>query len=415
MPSCPEYEEGVLASMIAFPDTVDDILAHEIDQQHFTDDFRKELFMTVVKMHKEGHFISELEVAEFLDIDREREGLLNDINYITSKIETTTQLSHWIEKVLGADLQRQYYRLSLKLYDLVDHPEWDEKIPKEISKIQLSDERDKPRSIDDIAKAVISELEHRNENRLKFSGISTGIPKIDALLGGLADTTVTVIAGRPGAGKTALGIQIGLNVAKQGIMSRYWSMEMLDEQLMSRQLTNLSGVNFRRAADGLLSEDDIDLIHQCRCVLRDWPIHIHDRAKLTISKIASQLRKDSNKHGNQGVHIIDYLQLLRPLDKTIPREQQIAEITRSLKSHCLDYRMPVCLLAQLNRNNEDTKEPMLSDLRESGAIEQDADNVILLWRHPEDGKLWAKVAKNRNGPTGKFVLDYDRTIQRIWS
>lgn len=371
--------------------------------------------MTVVKMHKEGHFISELEVAEFLDIDREREGLLNDINYITSKIETTTQLSHWIEKVLGADLQRQYYRLSLKLYDLVDHPEWDEKIPKEISKIQLSDERDKPRSIDDIAKAVISELEHRNENRLKFSGISTGIPKIDALLGGLADTTVTVIAGRPGAGKTALGIQIGLNVAKQGIMSRYWSMEMLDEQLMSRQLTNLSGVNFRRAADGLLSEDDIDLIHQCRCVLRDWPIHIHDRAKLTISKIASQLRKDSNKHGNQGVHIIDYLQLLRPLDKTIPREQQIAEITRSLKSHCLDYRMPVCLLAQLNRNNEDTKEPMLSDLRESGAIEQDADNVILLWRHPEDGKLWAKVAKNRNGPTGKFVLDYDRTIQRIWS
>ncbi len=261
----------------------------------------------------------------------------------------------------------------------------------------------------DEAYTRISEL--FNGNR-ELGGIPSGFSELDAKIGGLSRSDLILIAARPGIGKTSLALNIASHVAlkeKKGVA--IFSLEMSGEQLVSRMISSLALVDSSRLRTGDIRPDEWTRLAEAVSILGDSPMKIDDNAGVTVQEIKAKLRREKDI----GLVIIDYLQLMRSGSRSENRVQEVAEISRSLKIMARELDIPVVALSQLNRASESRKDkkPMLSDLRESGSIEQDADIVIFLYRDEDNPDLEARnivncsVAKNRHGATG--------TIDFLWS
>ena len=261
----------------------------------------------------------------------------------------------------------------------------------------------------DEAYTRISEL--FNGNR-ELGGIPSGFSELDAKIGGLSRSDLILIAARPGIGKTSLALNIASHVAlkeKKGVA--IFSLEMSGEQLVSRMISSLALVDSSRLRTGDIRPDEWTRLAEAVSILGDSPMKIDDNAGVTVQEIKAKLRREKDI----GLVIIDYLQLRRSGSRSENRVQEVAEISRSLKIMARELDIPVVALSQLNRASESRKDkkPMLSDLRESGSIEQDADIVIFLYRDEDNPDLEARnivncsVAKNRHGATG--------TIDFLWS
>ena len=261
----------------------------------------------------------------------------------------------------------------------------------------------------DEAYTRISEL--FNGNR-ELGGIPSGFSDLDAKIGGLSRSDLILIAARPGIGKTSLALNIASHVAlkeKKGVA--IFSLEMSGEQLVSRMISSLALVDSSRLRTGDIRPDEWTRLAEAVSILGDSPMKIDDNAGVTVQEIKAKLRREKDI----GLVIIDYLQLMRSGSRSENRVQEVAEISRSLKIMARELDIPVVALSQLNRASESRKDkkPMLSDLRESGSIEQDADIVIFLYRDEDNPDLEARnivncsVAKNRHGATG--------TIDFLWS
>ena len=261
----------------------------------------------------------------------------------------------------------------------------------------------------DEAYTRISEL--FNGNR-ELGGIPSGFSELDAKIGGLSRSDLILIAARPGIGKTSLALNIASHVAlkeKRGVA--IFSLEMSGEQLVSRMISSLALVDSSRLRTGDIRPDEWTRLAEAVSILGDSPMKIDDNAGVTVQEIKAKLRREKDI----GLVIIDYLQLMRSGSRSENRVQEVAEISRSLKIMARELDIPVVALSQLNRASESRKDkkPMLSDLRESGSIEQDADIVIFLYRDEDNPDLEARnivncsVAKNRHGATG--------TIDFLWS
>ena len=261
----------------------------------------------------------------------------------------------------------------------------------------------------DEAYTRISEL--FNGNR-ELGGIPSGFSELDAKIGGLSRSDLILIAARPGIGKTSLALNIASHVAlkeKKGVA--IFSLEMSGEQLVSRMISSLALVDSSRLRTGDIRPDEWTRLAEAVSILGDSPMKIDDNAGVTVQEIKAKLRREKDI----GLVIIDYLQLMRSGSRSENRVQEVAEISRSLKIMARELDIPVVALSQLKRASESRKDkkPMLSDLRESGSIEQDADIVIFLYRDEDNPDLEARnivncsVAKNRHGATG--------TIDFLWS
>ena len=261
----------------------------------------------------------------------------------------------------------------------------------------------------DEAYTRISEL--FNGNR-ELGGIPSGFSELDAKIGGLSRSDLILIAARPGIGKTSLALNIASHVAlkeKKGVA--IFSLEMSGEQLVSRMISSLALVDSSRLRTGDIRPDEWTRLAEAVSILGDSPMKIDDNAGVTVQEIKAKLRREKDI----GLVVIDYLQLMRSGSRSENRVQEVAEISRSLKIMARELDIPVVALSQLNRASESRKDkkPMLSDLRESGSIEQDADIVIFLYRDEDNPDLEARnivncsVAKNRHGATG--------TIDFLWS
>ena len=243
-------------------------------------------------------------------------------------------------------------------------------------------------------------------------GLATGLPDLDQTILGLNAGELILIAARPGIGKTSLALNIASHVAlkeKKGVA--IFSLEMSGEQLVSRMISSLALVDSSRLRTGDIRPDEWTRLAEAVSILGDSPMKIDDNAGVTVQEIKAKLRREKDI----GLVIIDYLQLMRSGSRSENRVQEVAEISRSLKIMARELDIPVVALSQLNRASESRKDkkPMLSDLRESGSIEQDADIVIFLYRDEDNPDLEARnivncsVAKNRHGATG--------TIDFLWS
>jgi len=266
-------------------------------------------------------------------------------------------------------------------------------------------------------------LEKWQEKRLPVTGIATGYPDLDRLTSGFQNSDLIILAARPAMGKTAFALNIARNAAvEENLPIALFSLEMAKEQLSMRMLTSEARVDSARLRSGWLKEDDWGNLTQAGAVLNDAPIFIDDSSACTVMDIRAKARRLKMDQGI-GMIIIDYLQLMQGRASAERRDLEISEISRSLKGLAKELDVPIIALSQLNRMLEQRadKRPMLSDLRESGALEQDADLVMFIYRdeiynkdegNPERGQAEIILAKHRNGPTGtaklKFFGQYTR-------
>jgi replicative DNA helicase len=288
-----------------------------------------------------------------------------------------------------------------------------------ISEIATRSTDKKYKHIKEILASSFKRLEKITKNKDEVTGIPTGFVDLDRLTSGLQQSDLIIIAARPSMGKTALALNMATYIAtrseEKGAVLIF-SMEMSKEQLAVRMLSSESKVDSKRLRSGNLEREDWDKLAAATNKLSAVPIYVNDATNTTsyeLVTICKQLHKEF-EHG-VAVLVVDYLQLMRGNRPNQPREQEIAEISRSLKGVAKELDIPVIALSQLNRalESRSDKRPQLADLRESGAIEQDADIILFIYRDeiyhedsPDKGIAEIIISKHRNGPTGVIRLAF---------
>ena len=298
----------------------------------------------------------------------------------------------------------------------------------ESSIFEISENKIKPAfyPLGKIIESSIDMLEELQGNKALVTGVATGYPLLDNKTAGLQKSDLIILAARPSMGKTALALNISRNTAVDfGIPVAIFSLEMSKEQLSMRMLCSEASVDSSRIRSGFIGKENWVDITDAAGILSEAPIYIDDSPDLSALEIRAKARR-LKMDKDIGLVIVDYLQLMKGRHSAERRELEISEISRSLKALAKELDIPVLALSQLNRKLEDRsdKRPMLSDLRESGALEQDADVVVFIYRdeeynkdinNPNSGKAEIIIAKQRNGPTGTVPLAFLKAYTRFES
>ena len=279
-------------------------------------------------------------------------------------------------------------------------------------------------AVKDMVQPSIDRLDALSKSEGGITGVATGFEDLDKLTAGLQAGDLIVIAGRPSMGKTTLALNIAENAAiGHNLATGVFSMEMPKEQVAMRMIGSIGRVNQSHLRSGRLTEDDWTRINSAGSMMSHSPIFIDDAPGLTPIEVRARSRRLKREHG-LGMVVVDYLQLMQVGGSTENRATEISEISRSLKSLARELNIPVVALSQLNRSVEqrNDKRPVMSDLRESGAIEQDADVIIFIYREevydaetPRKGVAEIIIGKQRNGPTGTFLLTFKGEFTRFES
>jgi replicative DNA helicase len=266
-----------------------------------------------------------------------------------------------------------------------------------------------------ILSSVVDKIDDLYRNPDALRGVPTGFTYLDQLTGGLGRSDLVIIAGRPSMGKSTLAVNIAENAALgHGIASAIFSMEMSSEQVTLRMISSLGRINQGNLRTGRLSEEDWPRIDTAMTQLAQVPLFIDETPALTPTELRARARRLKREH-NVGLIVVDYLQLMQVPGNKENRATEISEISRGLKALAKELNVPVVALSQLNRGVEqrENKKPVMSDLRESGAIEQDADLIMMVYREdvyepdtPRKGIADIIIAKQRNGPTGEVQLTF---------
>ena len=278
-------------------------------------------------------------------------------------------------------------------------------------------------AVGDMIKDTLKTVERLYERKEMVTGVPTGYEDLDKLTAGLQPSDLVIVAGRPSMGKTAFSLNIATNAAFTGVGVAVFSLEMAKEQLVLRMLCSEARVNNSKVRSGYLAERDFPKLANAAGRLHEAPIYIDDTPAISVLELRAKARRlvrDRTK--KVGLIVVDYLQLMRGMGAASNREQEISEISRSLKALAKELTVPVIAISQLNRRVEDRgdRRPMMSDLRESGAIEQDADVIMFIYRDEvynqnseKKGIAEIIVAKQRNGPIDTVELTFLSEFMRF--
>jgi len=402
-------EEFILASTFLDDRVVGDLIASGVSEDTFHESIHQDVWRIVKQFYAEGTVFDEVGVAQELKEKYDYADPMSVVNTISKAAETTTSTPIYIKICNDTERRRKLLRAAITCVDSVCKEMEPTEIQEKLSQAIQDSGQDilSDADISTESGKVITDIRERNSKQVKFIGISTGFRLLDYYLGGYRPESLNILAGRPGAGKTSFALQLALNILFQQIPVRIWSLEMSAEQLLAKLIANLSEVDPNRSKDGLITEAEFDLMEQARYRLTKLPLFISDASHVTVDRIAAQHRRDLVKHG-QCMLFIDYLQLIRSSDRKLSREQQISSMSRDLKCLFKDTKTQGIVLSQLNRNSDQASEPKLSDLRESGAIEQDADTVMFIY-----GEGQVKLGKNRHGAEGKLTMNFNKPISKF--
>ena len=278
------------------------------------------------------------------------------------------------------------------------------------------------RSIKQLLTGALDRIDELYVNQNPITGVATGYTDLDDLTSGLQRSDLVIVAGRPSMGKTAFAINVAEHAAiKDGLPVAVFSMEMPGEQLAMRMMSSLGRIDQHKVRTGKLGDDDWPRLTSAVQMLSETKMFIDDTPALTPGELRARCRRIAREHG-LGMVIVDYLQLMQVPGTKENRATEISEISRALKAMAKEMRVPVVALSQLNRSLEQrpNKRPVMSDLRESGAIEQDADVIVFIYRdevydEETDQKGIAEiiVAKQRNGPIGTVKLAFRGQFTRF--
>ncbi|MEI8381123.1 MAG: replicative DNA helicase [Planctomycetota bacterium] len=420
-------ERSVLGSILLENMAIDEV-ADILHADHFYSDVHGIIYAAILKLNEAGTKVDAVTLAEELD----KRNQLQDIGgvpYILEILEAVPHAAHvkyyaeivrdkWIQRTLTnvcTEVLRDCYEGTDDTADVLTKAE------RGIFDILENQDVSQKLSMDDIMLATLDRINSRLGKEGSISGLSTGFTELDRQTNGFQPAELVILAARPSMGKTALVCNIAEWCAGAGeTATLIFSLEQSKLELAERFLCIRAKLDGHRLRKGQLEPDERHALLEASSELSRLPLFIDDHPGRTVGQISAICRR--LKRRNQlGLVIIDYLQLIEPEDKRANREQQIAQITRRLKGIAKENQLPLIALSQLNRGVElrEDKRPRLADLRESGAIEQDADIVMFLHRpdayNPEDrpGLAEIVVAKHRSGPTGIVNLQWRRESMRF--
>lgn len=418
-----EAEQSVLGSMLIDSRCVNDVIGL-LRPDDFYLQANRDIYETVYEMFSYSQVIDPVTVLEKM---RER-GVFdeqNSTNYIKQLMlvtPTAANVKQYAQIVRDKSLQRSLTEAAASINEMVydgagSAQDMLEAAEKQIYALRRGNAGDSLEHVGTITLKVFDRLQELAESGSDISGISTGLRDLDKFINGLNKTDFMLLAGRPGMGKTSLGLNIALNVAKKYPKRTvvFFSLEMSKQQLVTRLLSNESFVDNKKLTTGQLSTEEWSRIGIAAHALSQTDLRVDDNPAITVAEMNAKCRRIEDL----SLVVIDYLQLMTSSGGRSyggeNRQQVVSDISRSLKIMAKELNVPVLCLSQLSRANESRqdKRPMLSDLRESGAIEQDADEVMFIYREDYYNKETEKqnvaeciVAKNRHGETGTVELQW---------
>ncbi len=414
-----EAEESILGGILLDRDAMGRVV-DLITPDAFYVQVHKEIYEAALKLHAQGKPVDLLTVKSHLE-DHQLLDKIGGIDQLTQLLDRTVSavnIDRYGAMVMEKYLRRQLISAGHEIVDLgfESTKELDQVLDESEKKIFGLTQKRPQEGLIPIADTLVqtyNELEKRHQ-KTSLPGIKTDFYDLDAMTGGLQRSDLIIIAGRPSMGKTAFGLAMAANIAKNSQLPiAIFSLEMSKEQLSLRLLAAESKIEGNRLRTGRFVQNEYEKLNLALGTLSEMPIYIDDAANITVMQIRSQVRRlQAEKRGELGLVLIDYLQLMEG-GGSENRTQELSRITRSLKGLAREVNVPVIALSQLSRAVEarNNKRPMMSDLRESGAIEQDADLIMMLYRdeyyNPDTvdrGIAEIIITKHRNGPTGPVKL-----------
>jgi len=417
-----EAEKALLGSIMLRPDMLSAVL-DSVEKGAFYIEKHNWIYSAMIDLYSAGNPIDLLSVSSKLK-EQDRLDKIGGSSYLTELINTVPSASnimHYVELVHKKHILRSLIYAADHISEISYDGEADldsvlDRAGKKLMDI-ASFSKHKFTSLKDKLADAWQRLERLHESKDELRGVPTGFPELDLKLAGLQKSDLIILAARPGMGKTSLALDIARNTAlKHGTAVGIFSLEMSSAQLVDRLLAAESRVDSWKLRTGKLSaEEDFGRIRDSLDRLAKAPIFIDDDSYIDMLRMKGVARRLKNEH-NLGLIIVDYLQLLVPRRNYESLVQQVTEISRALKGLARELDIPVLALSQLNRNVEQRGgRPKLSDLRDSGSIEQDADVVMFIHREESDKNEGSRrsntaeimIEKHRNGPTGVVKLFFD--------
>jgi len=413
-----EAEQSVLGAIL-----IDRSALAEVSGRLRTDAFylekHREIYEAIMSLYEESLPVDIITVSDELQRrgTLEKIGGVDYIAQLSNSVLTTANISHYVSIIEDKALLRSLIRESGRIMDMcyqgtMEGTDVLGEAEKGIFDIAQGLNRTGLESINSLLDKTFSQLEELSLNKGDLTGVPSGFIDLDRKTSGFQNSDLILVAARPAMGKTSFVLNIAVNAALRKYPVAIFSLEMSKTQLVNRILALEATVELEKMRTGKLDSEDWKKIGQSLGPLSKSPIYIDDNAGTTTVEMMSKLRKLKLEKG-LGLVIIDYLQLMESRKKTENRQQEISEISRSLKIMAKELNVPVIALSQLSRAPEQRADhrPILSDMRESGAIEQDADMVIFLYRDDYYNENSEKkniveviIAKHRNGSTGTVEL-----------
>ncbi len=432
LPQSIEAERAVLCSLLLLPEVCDEV-ALVVKPDDFFDDSNRRLFKHLLAMHEEGHAVDAMLLIQRLRDSGEYEAVGGSayLAEISEAVATAAHAEHYAKIVhekatlrsliqASTDILRESYDPAVEPRQMLSRAE------EKVFGILESTGQGQLSSITDILHQSLERIDSRMKHDHAFGGIETGFVDYDDMTGGLHGSELLILAARPSMGKTALAMNIVEHVAiTNKNPTLFVSLEMSSLELADRLLCSCAEVNGHRLRNGQITADESRKLVQKAAEISQSPLYIDDSPSRTMTEIAAAARRLKRRDGLSLI-AIDYLQLIDPDNVKDPRQEQVAKIARRLKGLARELEVPVLCLAQLNRQVEASKDnkPQLSNLRESGAIEQDADVVMFIHRdeyyqtNEEDrervrGEADLLIRKQRNGPVGDIKLTWMHDFTRF--
>jgi len=426
-----EAEQAVLGGLMLDNNAWDHV-ADRINEDDFYRRDHRLIFRAIVGLSENNQPFDAVTVSEWLERNQEltNAGGLAALGALVKETPSAANIQAYANIVRERSVVRQLITVATEVADAAYRPEGrtaPELLDLAEQKVfEIADSGARGRtgavSIKSLLTKVVDRIDQLYQQDEPITGVSTGFADFDDRTSGLQKSDLVIVAGRPSMGKTTFAMNIAENAAiKHKFPVLVFSMEMPGEQLAMRMMSSLGRIDQSRLRRGQLDDDDWARLTSAMGILAEAPLFIDDTPALTPTELRARARRIAREHG-LGMIVIDYLQLMQSSRSGENRATEISEISRGLKALAKELNVPVVALSQLNRSLEQrpNKRPVMSDLRESGAIEQDADVIVFIYRDevynedsPDKGKAEIIIGKQRNGPIGTSYLVFQGQYTRF--
>jgi replicative DNA helicase len=415
-----EAEQAVLGGILLDPEAIGRV-AEMLQPESFSLRSHQTIYKAVLTLHSQGKPTDLMTVTFWLADQKllEQVGGQLGLTQLVDRTVSAVNIDQYAKLILDKKTRRDLVSSAYKIIELAEDTSQEletviQKSEEQIANISQGKSSEDLVSIGETLIDTFQEIEDRSESKIP-PGVPCGFYDLDAMTGGFQRSDLIIVAGRPSMGKTALAVQFGFKIAKKGLPVAVFSLEMSKGQLVQRLLAGEAKIESTRLRSGNIQQDEWEPLTEAISKLAELPIFIDDTSNPTVNEIKKKAQKlQAENDGKLGLILIDYLQLMDGGSEN--RVQELSRITRGLKGMAKDLNVPVIVLSQLNRSVEQrtNKRPMMSDLRESGSTEQDADLIMMIYRDDyynpnssEAGVAEIILTKHRNGPTGTVKLLFD--------